>query len=488
MKFREAIEQTAGLRRMAEGLGLVSAPARRVLYEERMMVAEEEIEREISLVERAVAMFADARQADALGSIELKLREVKELRGTLARLTARRTLDDVELFELKLFAMTSEAIRGVVSETEIDLVEVPDVSAVVALLDPDGTRIPHFSIYDAYSAELAAVRRGIKEAKRGGVPEERLAELHAENTRLEDDVRARLTAGLHAHVPVLEAAAAAISRLDILMAKARQAIDFRLCKPEVSYALRVTGDELATRNEVQNDARNKVVTSYKGLFNPVVREVLRGRGKDFQPVDIALDRAPTLITGANMGGKTVLLKSIALAQTMFQFGFYVAATEAIIAPVDEVLTSIGDAQDELSGLSSFAAEMMRLDRIIGRVQGGRRALVLVDEPARTTNPVEGEAIVNALVELLAAHRVPSLVTSHYGGIRADARRLRVKGFAGNVDDAQTKITAANIGEYMDYSLIPDDGHTPREALRIARILGVDEELTARAAYRMKSEE
>jgi DNA mismatch repair ATPase MutS len=220
----------------------------------------------------------------------------------------------------------------------------------------------------------------------------------------------------------------------------------------------------------------------------VVREALRARGKDFQSVDIAFGDGPTVITGANMGGKTVLLKSVALAQTLFQFGFYLPAAEATVAPVDEVLTSIGDAQDEMSGLSSFAAEMMRLDHIIGRVKAGSRALVLVDEPARTTNPTEGEAIVNALVELLAAHHVAALVTSHYSGIRADAKRLRVKGFSEDMDGAETKITAANIQDYMDYSLVPDDGRAPREALRIARILGVDEELTARAACRIKSEE
>jgi DNA mismatch repair protein MutS2 len=63
------------------------------------------------------------------------------------------------------------------------------------------------------------------------------------------------------------------------------------------------------------------------LFNPEVAEALRLKNKKYQPVDINLTDGPALITGANMGGKTVLLKSVALAQYMFQYGFFVPARE-----------------------------------------------------------------------------------------------------------------------------------------------------------------
>jgi DNA mismatch repair ATPase MutS len=167
-----------------------------------------------------------------------------------------------------------------------------------------------------------------------------------------------------------------------------------------------------------------------------------------------------------MGGKTVLLRTIALAQAMFQWGFFVPAREAAIAPVDEILTAIDDPFDT-PGLSSFASEMVRLDGMIRRVKTQTRTLVLIDEPARTTNPTEGGAIVNALLDLLAAHNARALVTTHYN-VLSGVDRLRVSGLS---DDGST----------MDYSLIPDYGVAPHEALRIARILGVDPELINNAS-------
>ena len=503
------------MRYVAQGLELNSGLARRVLWDTPMMTSAAEIEAELALVERVVSLVANAAKNDVISAIEMSLWQVRDLRGTLARLAARRTMDDVELFELKVFAMTAAEIRKTALEVRLDVVEVPDTNSVVALLDPEGSGIPHFAIYDAYSAELQEVRRQLRL--------EKTPELYAENARLEDEIRVRLSDELAPFASVLDAAQTAVARLDILLAKARQALREGFCRPVVNYEL-ADAMQNFTRSvstpqprhaeecyaATANSELPKIApkTTYTALFNPAVREALRARGSEFQPVDIALTDGPTVITGANMGGKTVLLKSVELAQAMFQWGFYVPAASASIMPVDEILTSIGDAQNELSGLSSFAAEMMRIDQIIRRIREGRRVLVLIDEPARTTNPTEGEAIVNALLDLLARHRTMALVTSHYGGIRADVKRLRVKGFeqagasetgsengsenaqqnplqppgiTGENDPKTGPVTAENIQRFMDYSLVPDDGRPPREALRIARILGVDSELTDRAA-------
>ena len=114
-----------------------------------------------------------------------------------------------------------------------------------------------------------------------------------------------------------------------------------------------------------------------------------------------------------MAGKTVLLKSVQLAQYLMQFGFYVPARRAGMPLVEQVLTSIGADQDELNGLSSYAAEMLRVDEMIRQVRQRSKILVLIDELARTTNPVEGRAIVNGVVDFLTTHRVMAMVTTHY---------------------------------------------------------------------------
>jgi DNA mismatch repair protein MutS2 len=89
------------------------------------------------------------------------------------------------------------------------------------------------------------------------------------------------------------------------------------------------------------------------------------------------------------------------------------------------MTSMDDEQSELKGLSSFASEMLKINAIIHAAKTGNHILALIDEPARTTNPVEGQALVNALVDMLQEHKVQSLLTTHYSGIQSDCRRLRV---------------------------------------------------------------
>ena len=147
--------------------------------------------------------------------------------------------------------------------------------------------------------------------------------------------------------------------------------------------------------------------------------------------------------------------------------------------VDEIQTSIGDEQDELSGLSSFAAEMLRINEIVERVKAGKRVLVLIDELARTTNPLEGRAIVNGVVSFLTEYGAMSLVTTHYSRIVAPCRKLRVRGFV--EEKIQGQVTWKNINDFIDYSLEEDQGgEVPHEALRIAALLGVDKMLLERA--------
>lgn len=433
---------------MADSLELRCGLSRRVLYGGEFMRDRGQIEAGLGDVERMSAVMSAA--PDLMSALDIKLAHVKDIRGTAGRIEAAQTLGDLDLFEVKVFALLAVEIRDLSAHGVAAIVEIPDLSAVADILDPERLRIPHFAIYDAYSPELSEVRRKIK---RHDVQADAL---YLENARLEDEVRQKLSDEIYKYRAVIAAAMAAVARLDILIAKAKQAQALGLCRPEVSED-----------------------TKYTELFNPFVRSLLREKGKDFQPVDIEIGRAPVLITGANMGGKTVLLRTVALAQALFQYGFYVPAASARIAIVDEILTSIGDEQDETSGLSSFAAEMLKLTAITEKIRGGSDALVLIDEPARTTNPVEGSALVNAIIDFLAENHVRALVTSHYAGIGAGCRRLRVKGFARDVP--AHGVTIDNIHDYMDYSLAADDGHAPREAMRVARILGVDAQLLDRAA-------
>jgi DNA mismatch repair ATPase MutS len=326
----------------------------------------------------------------------------------------------------------------------------------VEILDPDGQRLPHFHVYDSYSPTLVALRARLKSLEEMTPPsrelEERVTALRVESMEEEARVREQLGERLREHCQTLEKTLVAVARLDILLAKARLATAMGACKPIV------VGE----------------ITRLEGLFHPLVREASRAVGRDFQPVTITFGRETCLITGANMGGKTVILKGIALSQLLFQFGFYVPAAHAEIAPVEAVYLSVGDGQDASRGLSSFAAEILRVDGIVREVKEGREALVLLDEPARGTNPPEGVAIVNALVEIFSTYRTRTLITTHYSGIRVPCRKLRVKGFT---RPAAGHLPVDKLHELMDYSLVEESRESvPREATRVAELLGVDTEI------------
>lgn len=455
MIVKEAIQQVKGFRYMTEQLNICSSLGRRSLYEMCWLNTEEKIGAELKRVSEVMAVMSTTEGKSLVEKLSCLLMQVRDIRGTVKHAGEHSVLDDLELFELKSFGLLAEEMRELTAEWEC--VEIPDVGKIVDLLDPEGSKIPHFYIYDCYSAELAALRTELKLKKQQGEDEQEMERLYLQCVELEDEVREKLSEQLHYEAEVLKEALMQVGRLDVLLAKAEQAVALHLSQPRFG----------------------KEKTILKGLFNPSLDAALQEKGKRFQPVDITLLPCATLITGANMAGKTVLLKSVALAQCLLQFGFYVPAVEAEMVPVDEIQMSIGDEQDELSGLSSFAAEMLRINDIVERVKAGKRVLVLIDELARTTNPLEGRAIVNGVVGFLTEYRAMSLVTTHYSGIVASCRKLRVRGFV--EEKIQGQVTWKNINDFIDYSLEEDQGEgVPHEALRIAALLGVDKTLLERA--------
>ncbi len=459
MYLREAIAKIAGFRYMIDHLEIHSGLGRSSLLDRVWLEDAKQIKAELERVEKMVRVVRDSRNQVVLERLKVKLSQVKDIRGTVKRLKEPVVLDDLELFELKNLAFVAEDIREIIKDYPV--VDIPCLGNLVDLLDPEQNRIPHFYIYDSYSEKLSALRAEIKQKKREGREEREIENLYFQSLEEEDRVRAELTLQIRMLREEIAETLRAVAYLDILLVKAIQVENMGLVLPEVK------------------DGKKNERLSFQKLFHPQLKEILLQEGRKFQPVDVVLERGVTLLTGANMAGKSVLLKSIALAQGVAQFGFYVPAERAEIVPVSDILTCMGDGQDELSGLSSFAAEMLCVNEILLRVKRGEKVLVLIDELARTTNPTEGRAIVNGVIEFLAAYQIRALVTTHYGGIIAPCRKLRVRGF--REEKIQGKLTLQNITDYIDYSLLEDaSGEVSQEAIRIAEIIGVSRELTDNA--------
>lgn len=419
---------------MFDSLELQSGFARRWLLESHMMTDGREIAAYYDVLRR-FAEFTASVPRTRLNTILFKLQGVKDIRTTIGNLKRRAVLDDIELFEIKHLSILSTDLSGLLQSHGMEkVVEIPSLDEVIEILDPDGLKISTFYIYDSYCDQLRDLRATMRKQP------ERQDELLIEAAEIEATVRAELSEKLAPFAPKVEQALTAMAMIDVLLAKALQMAQMELCFPSLS-------DNGSSR--------------YQGMFHPQVKKALNERGRDFQPVDIDFGMRPTLITGANMGGKTVVLKTLALCQYLCQYGFGLPAKSAVVAPKEEIYFCIGDEQSIEKGLSSFAAEMKSIDAVIKASRSGRKILALIDEPARTTNPTEGTALVQSLLRVLCGGDIGLVMTTHYDIEPGPAHCLRVKGF----EDGK-----------MNYALVEvQDGEVPHEALTIARSLGIDSE-------------
>ena len=438
MQLKKIVDSPCGIRYMLDQLDLQSGYARRWLLDRPMMTSADEILAEYDRLRRFLA-YVESLEPTHLHTLLFKLQGLKDIRTTIKNLSQRATLDDIELFEVKHLAILSTDVFHLLRAADMhEVVCVPDLEEVISILDPDGMKIATFYVYDSYCAELRELRNKIRLH-----PEQE--DLLFEANEIEASVRADLCKKLFPYAAVIEQAQAALAQLDVILAKARQIQSIGLTIPGVS----ING-----------------TTCYKDLFHPQVKASLANDNRSFQPVDIQFDHTPTLITGANMGGKTVVLKTLTLCQYLFQFGFGIPASGAEIAVRDDVFFCIGDEQSIERGLSSFAAEMKNIDAVIKASRQNKKILALIDEPARTTNPTEGSALVEALIKVLDGKDMSLVLTTHYDINPGHAHCLRVKGF----EDGR-----------MNYTLVEvDGGEVPHEALNIAESLDIDRQWISEA--------
>ena len=449
---KNIMNESAGFKYIIDELEIMSSSGKKLLYDKKLMLTHNEIEEEITRLSEVISLLK--RNAGIFENICTKLAQLRDIHQTISFLFSNSVLNDIDLFEIKQFAILNEEISSTSKPLGMKGLKFEDLNGVITILDPEDQKIPHFYIYSSYSEELIDLRERMKRCYKTDTTLHE--ELRNREQILEEKIRKVLSKKLFPFSQTLKSALSMLSEYDVIIAKARQAIKMQLCKPEIS----------------------DVGIEYKSIFNPALKQILESQNNKFQALDIQLPQSPTLITGANMGGKTVLLKTILLSQYMFQFGFFVPAENAKIIPVDEIFINHSENIPEFNGLSSFAAEMININNIVLSVKSGNRVLVLIDELARTTNPAEGKSIVNAMLDFLIAYKVCSIITTHYSNIKSNCNRLRVKGL--NINDINNT-NLENLNEMMDYSLIHDDtDKVPEEAIRIAEIMKIDKELIDRA--------
>ena len=343
----------------------------------------------------------------------------------------------------------------------------------LAILDPENTRSRGFYIPDAATPKLREIRAAKKQveeqlyraqtdAEKDDLRQKRVR-ICAEEDSEEMKVRRAMGAALAPMADDLLADADTAGRLDFLIQKALFAHRFGGVRPELTdTALELTD-----------------------MINPELCDLLQEQGRAFVPVSISLDRGAAVITGANMGGKSVAMKTVALNVLLLQAGFLVCARSARMPLFWSVHMLFDDLQSIQSGLSGFGSEIVQFQKALAEVEQGY-SLFLLDEFARGTNPDEGAIIVQAVTRYLNDVNAISLLTTHYDKVAEHARiHYQIIGLR-DVDPEQIRreLAATNedgvavIARHMNYGLYRVEGRSdcPRDALNICRMLSLKPEI------------
>ncbi len=213
-----------------------------------------------------------------------------------------------------------------------------------------------------------------------------------------------LTEAVRARLEDLDRAVTVLAELDALFARARLAERLQATPPTLGAGRRVR----------LRGARHPLLVAQRWATGDEA-------AADVVPVDIELDeqRPLLVVTGPNAGGKTVALKTLALLVLMAQIGCHIPAAEGSELPVFERLWAvIGDEQSVAENLSTFSAFVKQVREVLEGA--GERSLVLLDELGAGTDPDEGAALAQAILETLAERGALVMATTHLEPLKAFA--------------------------------------------------------------------
>jgi len=504
--------------KLKSGIRAFEANEKEQLKEELDRVAEV-----LRLINTQRAVFVELRT---------NMRQAKDIRKSVERCCAGGVLSVVELFELKNFVHIVRALAESQKAIQWNMPEkykVRGLQWVERILDPEATGIKTFYIYDSYSEALSAIRKekascerkldilkkaAVKKAEEElGLPVRSNGEITVSKSQCNVLDRLNNNAALQAvgetYINVTYRVRPDNDMLELTKTieamKAEEAAEEALILERLSAEISMRGGEILEAMDTIAEfdllvAKAYMANGYNGVKplisedmrlritngrHPLVETGLRKKARAFTPVSVKLDRGVSLITGANMGGKTVSLKMVGLLAAMAQYGFLVPAEQMELGMNAYIYISAGDEQSIDMGLSTFGAEIRSVKEALSRSE--EKGLILIDELARGTNPHEGYAISKAIIDYLEDKPSITIITTHFDGlVKKGIRHLQVKGLR-DIDFNSIK-DSDEISKYMDYTLIEVEGEArvPQDAINISRLMGISEAILQRAEKIMEN--
>lgn len=492
---------------------------------QRLFTTARSLKKEHDLIDLFIASLK--KNPDKISRIEYHLNKIP-----LVEFPQNGKYDGADIFIIKKFLMNYRAVHDQLNAQIINALGACFRSEdLIEHLNPDNTRDETFYISDKYSPELAKLRAEIKkldqnlarqkndrldeikklsgldfsdkdflvisepEAARLNrdffyfesfdsqhlkvkpVYDDKYISVHAQKDRLiqkeleiEAEVLEKLSSLIESKKTGILKYANFVERIDVLLAKAKLAIKFGMTRPELTPF----GQNIAVKS---------------GRFVPQ-QDLCHELGTRYCPVDVEFDRKNIVINGANMGGKTVFLKSLAFFQILTQLGHYVPA-KLYRTTLFEKFAYIGPENlGTKAGLSSFGLEIYQFNSAYS--EPNRKCLFILDEFARTTNSREGLALTAAILEEFTRNKKTySFLATHFMEIPSikGLSTYRMKGL--NIDDfkkiclhktdSDLKERIKMINNCMNYNVVHEtDNPSHGDAIKIAYMLGLKSDIISSA--------
>lgn len=440
---------------------------------------EHKLQQHFLLLEKLIEDMKD--KTSLYNELKLCFMKFKDISGTIRLCRNNAVLDEVEIFEIKNLCINIIEFQNLFESLNLkklmSIEKLTDVKSVLELLDPEDKKLPTFFIYEGYSPKLKDIRSRKKDVEHRifNSPPEELQELKSlrlsiVNEELQEEllIKEQLSYELHLLISDITDNLALIGELDILIARGNLALRYKGVKPELTKDLSI---------------------DISSAVNPFVEKLLKVKGKSFKELSIKLEGGSTVITGANMGGKTVALKTLVLNIALVHYGFFPFCKSIRLCLFNFIYFSSEDKQSLSKGLSSFGAEIMEINEVLA-LCNRQRGFIALDEFARGTNPKEGSILLRSLTSYLNSLNSIAVIATHYDGIAKEAKAhyqcVGLKKTDFNSLNEKIKNSRENsvdiLQEYVDFTLekVSASSDVPRDALNICRLLNFPEEILNKA--------
>lgn len=253
----------------------------------------------------------------------------------------------------------------------------------------------------------------------------------------------------------------------------------RVYREEVAVGLKVLGrlDAIAAIGRLANELEALVpalnddgVIRFVRSRNPVLALHFQQEdaGREVIALDLELaDEAHTLvITGPNAGGKSVAMKTVGVLCLMAQCGIPIPADPDTSLPLfSRLFVDLGDRQSIQEDLSTFTSHLTSITQMLAEADD--RSLVLIDEAGTGTDPAEGGALAQAVLERLTRQGARTIATTHHGTLKAFAHTAE-----GVVNGSMQFDRDTLTPTYRFQSGVPGSSY----AFEIAERVGLDQEV------------